>query len=123
MSTFGKCNGGGRRSATRVKAPLIAVLTTLTDSHAAVLVDISRSGVRLRGDDLPPTGQELIVSIESVRSFGSVAWKHDGECGIAFDGPLPPGDVQLIRQKAAKGAGFAPELRAAFDDWTLGLAR
>lgn len=123
MGTFGKCSGGGRRSSSRQIAPLIAVITTLTDSHSAILIDLSRSGVRLRGDDLPDVGQELFVSFDSIRSFGCVAWKRDGQCGIAFDGPLLSADVEAIRHKAAKGRGFAPELRAAFDDWTLGLAR
>lgn len=121
--SFGKREGGGRRIAPRQAAPLIAIITTLSDSHTATLVDISKTGVRLRGDDLPGEGDELILTLESVRTFGCVAWKHDGECGIALYVPLPVGDVQSIRQKAAKLGGVTPELRAAFDDWTLGVAR
>ena len=123
MSSFGKCNGGGRRSATRKAAPLIAVLSTLTGSHSAVLVDVSETGVRLRSDDLPGQGEELIIAIEGVRTFGSVSWKHDGECGIALDAPLRKEDVASLCQMASKSRGYSPEARAAFEDWTLGIAR
>jgi len=107
----------------RRSAPLIAVLSTLGESHSAVLVDVSRTGVRVRGDDFPAEGDDLIISIEGVRCFGCVTWKHDGECGIAFDDALPAQDVALLCHKAAKSGGYSPEARAAFDDWNLGVAR
>lgn len=123
LGVFGKCSGGGRRSAVRRTAPLIAILSTLTENHTAVLIDVSETGVRVRGDDLPLEGDELIITIEGVRSFGTVSWTMDGECGIAFDAPLPARDVAVLCQKAATGRGISPEARAAFEDWTLGLAR
>lgn len=123
MTVFGKCSGGGRRSAPRETAPLLALISTLTHSHGATLVDLSSTGVRLSGEELPDVGEELILSIENIRTFGCIAWKQDGQCGIAFDEPLPPGEVESIRAKAASSRGFSPEMRAAFDDWSLGLAR
>ena len=123
MSSFGKCNGGGRRAAVRQNAPLIAVLSTLTRSHSAVVVDLSQTGVRVRGDDLPAAEDELIIGVEGVRTFGTVSWLRDDECGIAFDEPLPANDVAALCHLASKGRGYSPEARAAFEDWTLGLAR
>lgn len=123
MTNFGKCSGGGRRSAVRQTAPLIVVLSTLTRSHAAVLVDVSQTGVRVRGDDLPDEGEELNIGIEGIRNFGSVSWKHDDECGIAFDDPLSEPDVATLCRKASNSRGYSIEARAAFDDWNLGLAR
>ena len=123
MVGFGKCEGGGRRAAVRQTAPLIVVLSTLTKSHAAVLIDVSLTGARVRGDDLPHEGEELIIAVEGVRTFGSVHWVRDGECGIHFDDPLPPADVAALCRKAARGRGESPEARAAFEDWTLGTAR
>jgi len=123
MRSFGKCRGGGRRSSERQAAPLIAVVTTLKEAHNAVLVNISQTGVRLRGDNLPDEGAELFVSVERIRSFGTVAWKDAGECGICFDGPLPAADVAAIRSGATKGGPLALQFQTAFDDWTQGLAR
>ena len=120
---FGKCEGGGRRLSARERAPLVAVFTTLTRSHNAVLIDISRTGARLTGDDLPQHGEDFILSIEGIRTFGSVAWSADGECGIAFDGPLPLDDVERVREKVIRCRGFTPGLNAAYEDWTAGFAR
>ena len=72
MSTFGKAQGGGRRSAPREGVPLIAIFTTITRSHRALVVDISATGVRLRGDELPQKGEALDINIEDVRAFGIV---------------------------------------------------
>ena len=63
--TFGKQGGGGRRGAPREAAPLLAVYTTVTKSHEVVLVDVSSTGARLRGPNLPEAGDELFVSVES----------------------------------------------------------
>ena len=123
MGTFGKCKGGGRRSASRTKAPLIAIVTTLKGSHSAVVVDVSSTGARLRGTDLPNEGEEMFVTIDHVIAFGTVAWARDGELGLAFDRPLSPGDEQSLRKTASVAAGLPPEIRAAWDDWTLGMAR
>jgi hypothetical protein len=123
MGSFGKCGGGGRRSASRQSAPLIALLSGLTRTHSAILVDLSQTGARVRGDDLPCEGEELIIAVEGFRSFASVSWNHDGECGLAFEAPLPNDDFAALCGKASKSRGLSPEDRAAFDDWTVGLAR
>ena len=46
--TFGTRNGGGRRSAKRVDAPLPALLITMSNRHPALLFDISQTGAKLR---------------------------------------------------------------------------
>ena len=121
MNRFGSCRGGGRRSAVRQAAPLMAVFTTVTQSHTAALVDVSRTGARLRGDRLPAKGEDMLLSIDSVRAFGSVAWSRGDQCGVAFDEPLGADELRLLRAKIAPG--LPPEVKAALDDWTLGLAR
>ena len=123
MTEFGKCKGGGRRLAARETATLITIYTTVTHSHAAFLVDVSQTGARLRGDILPEKSDEIMLSIDAVRAFGTVIWSRRGECGVAFDSPLEAEDVELLRERVAKAAGFAPEVKAAMDDWTMGLAR
>jgi hypothetical protein len=101
----------------------VAVISTLTRTHSATLVDVSQTGVRLSGDDLPEEGEELFLGIEQIRTFGCVAWKRDGECGLAFDEPLPAAELQELRRKAGNGRGLSLEMRTALEDWNLGLAR
>ncbi|MGZ2412919.1 PilZ domain-containing protein [Sphingomonas sp. F9_3S_D5_B_2] len=123
MSDFGKCRGGGRRRARREPAPALAVFTTVTRSFSAVVVDLSCTGVRLRSPDLPEMGEELIVTVENARAFGSVAWILGDEFGVAFDDPISLGEVQMVKHRLKKSAGLAPELSAALEDWTTGMAR
>ena len=118
--TFGKREGGGRRRAPREAAPLVAVFTTVTQSHEVILVDVSSSGARLRGPHLPEVRDELFVSIGKIKAFGTVAWVEHPEFGVAFDPDLPADDLEALREQVKKGAGFSPEVRAAIEGWVLG---
>ena len=123
MSTFGKRNGGGRRRATREQRPLVAMFTTRTRSHSALLVDLSATGARLRGSDLPGRDEDLILHVEGLAAYGIVKWSRLGFCGIAFDDPLSPGEIKTLERAVNLARGLPPELKAAMDDWSLGLAR
>ena len=123
MSVFGKCGGGGRRAAQRSSAPLIAVFTTLSESHSALVVDVSSTGARLRASHLPPMGQALMLTIEDVRAFGTVACSEHGECGIAFDPPLTLEEEQHLRWRVSTTRGLPPDVKAAFDSWVTGCGR
>ncbi len=123
MKIFGKSHGGGRRSAPREKAPLFALFSTITRSHRAIVVDISATGARLRGTDLPGTGDLLEVSIDGLRAFASIIWSDGRQCGIAFESPLTSAEVERLRQKVTAVAGLSPQLKAALDDWMTGFAR
>jgi hypothetical protein len=122
MSTFGKCEGGGRRLSPRTAAPLIALITTLNETRSAVVVDVSATGARLRGSNLPPKWADLFIHVEGVVGFGTVQWEEGDERGIAFDVALHPDDEQLLQQKVREMHGLPPEIKAAFDDWTQGVA-
>ena len=123
MGMFGKRVGGGRRSAARASAPLTAVLTTLVGSRSAVLADVSSTGARVRGTDLPAMGEELVINIERVQAFGSVAWSDSGECGIVFEPPLDADDEDYLRQLVAAARGLPPDIQAALENWTVGAGR
>ena len=120
MNAFGKCAGGGRRAAPRELTPLLAVYTTVTCSHTALLVDVSGTGARLRSPVLPEMGKELYVSAAKVRAFGTVVWVLQDEFAVAFDEPLQPEDLARLRQVVRSSFGFAPDVKAAIDDWVQG---
>ena len=123
MGTFGKCKGGGRRSASRSPAPLIAAVTTLKGAHSAIVVNVSSTGARLRGANLPDLDEQLFVNLDGVIAFGTVAWSDADEMGVAFDGPLSGSDEQRLNEKVKAAGGLPAEIKAAFDQWTLGVAR
>ena len=121
MGDFGKCAGGGRRAAARSAVPLPAVLTTLARSRCATVVDVSSTGARLRGTDLPAGGELLEVKIGAVRAFAIVVWSSSGQCGIAFDDPIAPPEIEPLQREvaAANFTGLTPEEREALEDWIL----
>ena len=118
--TFGKCGGGGRRGAPREAAPLLAVYTTVTESHEVVVVDVSDSGARLRGPQIPEVKDELFVSIGTIKAFGRVALVDRPEFGMAFDPPLHAADLEALREQVKEGAGLSPEVKAAIEVWVSG---
>lgn len=123
MAEFGKSVGGGRREDKREPSPLSVLLTGLAKSHDAELVDISATGARVRGLSLPHVGEELNLAAGRVKTFCTVRWRRDDECGVQFYEPLLQAEVIGVRREVRDGAGIAPAFRAAFDDWVLGVAR
>lgn len=123
MSKFGKSNGGGRRSAARMAVPLTAVITTLHESRSAILVDVSATGARLRGPNILRSDEELFLTVDGIVIFGTVAWAKNDECGVAFDSQLEASTEKRLRHKVVQAEGLPPELKAAFDDWSVGIAR
>lgn len=123
MTVFGKRSGGGRRRAPREALPLLATLTTVSRTYSGTLVNVSATGARLRGDNLPEADQDLVLSVEGVRNFGTVRWNRNGEVGLEFDPPIGAAEVMKLRREVSRGQGFSPEERAAYDEWKLGVAR
>ena len=125
MSTFGKSAGGGRRSARRESLPLPAVVSTIEDSRVVEVVDVSATGARLRGRDLPRAGDAMWLRIEQVRRFACVSWSELGECGVEFDVPLGAHEVVRLRQDVHVATVIAGSMQQmlAMQDWQTGFAR
>jgi hypothetical protein len=101
----------------------MAVLTTLAGSRSAVLADVSSTGARVRATDLPAMGEALVINIERVQAFGSVAWSDSEECGIVFEPPLDADDEDHLRQLVNAARGLPPDIHAALENWTVGAGR
>ncbi len=125
MCAFGKAGGGGRRLSSRVAIPFPAVVMTLGRTIPATVIDVSCTGARLRGRLLPEEGEEIVCRIDAIRLFGIVKWSHAGQCGIAFDEPLMPFEVDGLRRKANLPTlgGLTLEERLALEDWVLGVSK
>jgi len=114
MRMFGRSNGGGRRQAPRESLPLPATLSTLRQTRSANVADLSATGARLRGADLPAIGDPVELWMDCVRAFGLVAWSKQGECGVEFDPPLPPFEVERLRRLVRLAMIQSAGLEAAF---------
>jgi hypothetical protein len=123
MREFGKSAGGGRRSAARLDAPMTVVISTLTGSRSAELVDISATGARFKSTNPPDLWEELTLVVEGINRFGTIVWSEGELRGMRFEEQLSLSDELKLRRKVADAAGIPLDVRAAFDQWTLGPDR
>lgn len=125
MRSFGKKIGGGRRGASREPMSLPATMSTIETNFTAKLSDLSRTGARLTGERLPGVGKPVVLRIDCVKVFGTVAWASRDQCGVNFDEPLTHFETARLRRevKLAMLTWRNIDEKLAVDDWANGLAR
>jgi len=106
MRTFGTSQATGRRSVPRTEAPLIAVLSTSAGDHRVAIIDISRTGARLRAEHLPEVGKQLTFRADDIRVAGDVVWSAGSCCAVEFATPISAAEVNRLRVIAS--VRFAP---------------
>lgn len=123
--SFGKRQGGGRRSAKRVCASQPAILITMSDRHRALLFNISRTGAKLRAESPPSVGTELFLQVGDLDVYAKVVWRRGEECGLHFDHEIRDWDVERLNFEASRGgkATLMPAEKGGADDWVAGVAR
>jgi hypothetical protein len=125
--TFGKRidRPGGSRRAKREEVLMSAAMMTTMDSLTVDLLDLSNSGARLRGNNLPPPGLEVLVLLGSLEAFGSVVWRIGDQCGVQFDVALSEGAVAAVERERGPSRlrGLGSDAVLASADWENGLAR
>ena len=115
---------GGCRKAVREDMMIRAAMMTLTDTVNVDLLDLSRSGAKLRGPDLPAPGQEVILLLGRLEAFGSVIWRDEDQCGIHFDIALSERALAIVEsERCSRLTGVNGEAVLAAVDWHNGLAR
>ena len=74
-----------------------------------IVLDISRSGVRIVSDAVLEIGQEITIGLAGAGvSHAYVAWARDGEYGCAFERPIPAEEEALaFSQAPVKRLGIA----------------
>ena len=104
---------------------LYAVLKTLLYSRSAEVTDISATGAKLRGDNLPAAGADLFVRIEGVETFATVVWSHEGECGLSFEEPLDRAMLASLQMEARRTQlmRLTPEQKQAWEMWAVASSR
>lgn len=126
MITFGKRidGAGGRRQAKRQDLGLAAWMETLSSALTIVILDVSSSGAKVQGDNLPPIDTDLFVRLPGLDVFATVAWVDADRCGLAFDAELDGPTVERLRQEAswARITKLSPEQKWAAEAWLNGRA-
>jgi len=115
----------GRRGEPRAYIQLPASVEALGGRNAVSLLDVSRTGARLEGADLPGVGKDVVLRCGAIDTFGTVVWNVSGRCGVHFDEPIGGQDLVALRGVAVAidRSGMTPEELQATADWANGLAR
>jgi hypothetical protein len=116
---------GGCRRAARDTAMVRAAMMTVTDTIGVDLIDVSKSGAKLRGHNLPAPGEDVLVLLGRLEAFGSVVWRDDGHCGVRFDVALSERALSTVESEQGPSSlvGLGREALLAASDWQNGLAR
>jgi hypothetical protein len=80
----------GRRSSPREPVILAASAWAIGGSRSVLIADISATGARLQGRDLPPSATDVLITVGPIETFATVNWRADDECGVEFDVKLTP---------------------------------
>jgi hypothetical protein len=115
----------GRRAEPRAYLVLPASTEALSGNRHVTLLDVSRTGARVAGQNLPDIGKEVVLNCGGIEAFGSVVWAAPDRRGIHFEEPIGGRDLIALRALAAesKDSEMTYEEREAAADWSSGLAR
>jgi hypothetical protein len=70
----------------------------------SVLIDeVSSSGAKLRGRNLPECGRDMLIRVGEAEVFATVAWSTDEQCGISFEPPLDQQGVLRLKHQGRFG--------------------
>jgi len=124
MEKFGKRVDGidGRRAAERQTVSMPASMFSLEHSRVVIVEDISTTGAKLTGDDLPRLGEDVWIKAGPVDAFGTVVWADEFVCGVTFEQPLSAVEDDFIRAEARMMSltNLTSAERAALADWRNG---
>ena len=115
---------GGSGRAVREDMMIRAAMMTLTETVHVDLLDLSRTGAKLRGPDLPSPGQEVLLLLGRIETFGSVIWRDEDQCGIHFESALNERALAIVEsERCSLLTCINGEAALAAVDWHNGLAR
>lgn len=96
MQTFGKLNER-QRSVPRAKAGRAASLAVDDKRYLLTLVDVSRTGARLSGAEIPESGEDVLFRAADVEMFATVVRSAANECAVDFATPIAASEVQRLQ--------------------------
>jgi hypothetical protein len=124
MGMFGKRVDGldGRRTAVRQTVSMPASMFSLEQSRVVIVEDISTTGAKLTGAELPKIGEDVWIKAGPIDAFGTVTWGDDHACGVIFEQPLNAAEDDFIQAEGRMMSltKLTAAERAALADWRNG---
>jgi hypothetical protein len=60
------------------------------------MIDVSQSGARIGGQNLPGKGKDVLLKIAEVELFGTIIRSSEGEAALKFDRPISPKELERL---------------------------
>ena len=116
-------NFRNRRRSPRASVLLPASVVTMRAYQFFDLVNLSSTGAKLRGTDLPDVGKTALFRLDEFQALCRVVWVKDGLCGVRFDELLVPQMLAHFRKlgDTAQVGLLTPSEQQAKEEWTEGL--
>jgi hypothetical protein len=86
-----------RRRSKRDKLAIAMSLYSIAQSRVVSMVDVSQSGARIAGHNLPQAGKDVLLKIDDVELFGTIVRVSESEAAMKFDRPIGPGELERLR--------------------------
>ena len=113
----------GQRRAERASVLLPASIVTMSAYRFPELLNISKTGAKLRGEPLPPKGTTALFKAGTLNVLCRVVWARDGQCGVRFDESIPDGLLKSIQLQGVIAVDMlTPDEQLVKDDWVEGNA-
>ena len=96
LPTFGKLRER-QRSMPRARANRHASLASAEKRYFLTLVDVSRTGARLNGAEIPEEGEDVLFRAADVEMLATVVRSAETECAIDFATPIAAPEVQRLQ--------------------------
>ncbi|WP_166040060.1 PilZ domain-containing protein [Sphingosinicella sp. YJ22] len=87
--------GESRRRSIRNRVLMVATLHTSSREIAVRLRDVSATGARIEGAELPRPGADVILKRGAFEGFARVVWTSGNVAGIEFDEPIEETELML----------------------------
>ena len=101
-----------------------ASIVTMSAYRFPELLNVSRTGAKLRGDGLPPVGTTALFRAGPLHILCRVVWSANGLCGVKFDEPVQAGVLKTVQLDGAIALDMlTPDEQMAKDEWVMGSAR
>jgi hypothetical protein len=102
---FGKKSAAGppeRRIAKRDPVEMAVSLYAVGQSRVVLLLDVSPTGARFEGRDLPAVGKEVLLTADDVELFGTVVRTTEESAAIRFENPIGPEELAALEKALAE---------------------
>ena len=86
-----------RRERKRDPLGIAVSLYSVGQSRVVLMADVSQTGARFKGHDLPPVGKDVMLIAGDVELFGEVVRSNEGEAAIHFDRPIGPDELEALQ--------------------------